>query len=141
MAAMAEKHLEEPYSLSSVPLVFEGGTWQDWMPPEGHHLHRTFKQMVLKWIGPLYDEQGKLLNAVHEKLGIDIFVASFSALQNQEGELLTYRVCANGADSLLPVAQKVAFMMSEGISAVFADFRALGDAVNVVHGWPTGGKA
>ncbi len=53
MAAMAEKALQEPYSLSGVPLIFEDGTWQDWLPPEGHPLYRTFKQMEINWIGPL----------------------------------------------------------------------------------------
>jgi hypothetical protein len=140
MAAMAEKHLQEPYSLSGVPLIFEDGTWQDWTPPEGHPLHRTFKQMEINWIGPLYHEQAKLLNAVHEKQGIDIFVASFSALQNKEGELLTYCVWASGVDSLLPVTQKVAFMRGEGIPAVFTDWssviESLGDLIEPTEDYP-----
>lgn len=59
---------------------------------------------------------------VHQKQGIDIFVASFSALQNKDGELLTFCVWAAGVDSLLPVTQKVVFMKGEGIPAVFADW-------------------
>ncbi|MGO9919413.1 MAG: hypothetical protein ACLQIB_32530 [Isosphaeraceae bacterium] len=122
MCAMAENHLQEPYSLSGVSLIFEDGTWQDWLPPEGHPLHRSFKQMEITWTGPLYHEQAKLLKGVHEKQGIDIFVATFSALQNKDGELLTYSVWANGVEALLPVTQKDVFMKGEGIPAVFADW-------------------
>ncbi len=78
--------------------------------------------MEIKWIGPLHHEQAKLLNAVHKKQGIDIFVASFSTLQNKDCEISTYCVWAYGVDSLLPVTQKVAFMKGEGIPAVFADW-------------------
>ena len=38
MTAMAEKPLEEPYSLSAVPLIFENSEWRDWVPPDGHSL-------------------------------------------------------------------------------------------------------
>jgi hypothetical protein len=65
MAALAAKHLREPYSLSAIPLIFEDGEWQDWIPPKGHPLDRTFKQMHIDGIGPLYSEQKKLLDAVH----------------------------------------------------------------------------
>jgi len=140
MAAMEEKPLQDPYALSAVPLIFEDGTWQDWMPPEGHTLRHTFQQMEINWIGPFYHEQAKLLNAVHEKQGIDILVASFSALQNKDGELLTYCVWANGVDSLLPVSQKVAFMKGEGIAAVFADWsrviETFGDLMELTEDYP-----
>jgi hypothetical protein len=103
MAAMAEKALEQPYSLSAVPLSFEDGAWQDWLPPEGHPLHRTFEKIRINWIGPLYHEQVQLLNAIHEKQGIDIFVANYSAIGKKGGELLTYCIWGKGGDALLPV--------------------------------------
>jgi hypothetical protein len=122
MAALAEKALEQPYSLSAVPVIFEYGAWQDWIPPEGHALHRTFKQMEVQWLGPLYHEQAQLLNAVHEKQGIDIFVSNYSAIEKKDGELLTYCVWGKGVDALLPVTQRVVFMKDEGTPAVFADW-------------------
>ncbi len=122
MATLAEKGLDQPYPLSGVPLIFDDGAWQDWMPPEGHPLHRTFKQMEINWIGPLYHEQKKLLDAIHEKQGIDIFVASFSVFEHKDGRRLSYCVWTKGVDSLLPVTQKVAFVKGQGIPAVFADW-------------------
>jgi hypothetical protein len=120
MATMAETALEQPYSLSAVPVIFEDGAWQDWIPPEGHALNRTFKQMEIKWLGPLYHEQAQLLNAVHEKQGIDVYVASFSAIEKKDGELLTYCVWGKGADALLPVTQRVVFIKGEGFAPLFA---------------------
>jgi uncharacterized protein YtpQ (UPF0354 family) len=123
MAAMAEKPLEEPYSLSAVPLILEDGAWQDWIPPETHPVHGKFKELELKWIGPLYEEQKKLLDAVHERQGIDIFVASFSAVQKNNDVLVSYCVWREGVDTFLPVTHKVA-LMQEGREnmGVFADW-------------------
>jgi hypothetical protein len=139
-AAMAEKALEQPYSLSAVPLIFEDGTWQDWIPPEGHSLHRAFEQMEIKWLGPLYHEQAQLLNAVHEKQGIDIYVASFSAIEKKDGERLTYCVWGKGVDTLLSITQKVVFMKGEGIPAVFADWsrvmETFGDLMQLTDDYP-----
>jgi hypothetical protein len=140
MATMAEKALEQPYSLSAVPLIFEDGTWQDWSPPEGHALHRTFKQMEIKWLGPLYHEQSQLLNAVHQKQGIDVYVASFSAIEKKDGELLTYCVWGKGAHALLPVTQRVVFMKGENITPVFADWsrviETFGDLMDLTDDYP-----
>jgi hypothetical protein len=140
MAAMAEKHLQEPYWLSAIPLIFEDGGWRDWIPPEGHPLHRVFKQMEIKWLGGMYADQAKLLNAVHEKQGIDISVASYSALKKKDGDLLNYCVWGNGADSLLPVTQKVVFMKGENIPPIFADWsrviETFGDLMELTDDYP-----
>jgi hypothetical protein len=69
MAAMAEKGLEQPYSLSAVPLIWEDDEWKDWMPSESGPLRGTFKQMEIKWLGPLCHEQKELRDAVHDKQG------------------------------------------------------------------------
>jgi hypothetical protein len=51
-----------------------------------------------------------LLDAAHQRQGIDIFVASFSAVQKKDGAVVSYCVWGHGVDSLLPVTDKVAFM-------------------------------
>jgi hypothetical protein len=122
MAALGEKHLQEPYWLSAIPLIFEQGEWRDWIPPEGHPVHRAFKQMEIRWLGGMYADQAKLLNAAHEKQRIDVSVASYSGLKKKDGDLLSYCVWGNGADTLLPVTQKVVFMKGENIPPVFADW-------------------
>jgi hypothetical protein len=140
VAAMAEKGLEQPYSLSAVPLIWDDDEWKDWIPPHDHPLHLTFKQMEIKWLGPLYHEQKELLDAVHDKQGIDIFVASYSAIKKQDGDLLTFCAWSQGADSLLPVTQKVAFMKGEGKKPLFADWsrvvETFGDLMEETDDYP-----
>ncbi len=140
MATLAEKGLEKPYPLSGVPLIFEDGEWQDWLPPEGHAFHRAFTQMAINWIGPLYHEQAKLLNAVHEKQGIDIFVASYSAIEKKEGELLTFSEWPKGVDTLLPVTQTVVFLKGNCFDPVFADWsrviETVGDLMEQTEDYP-----
>jgi hypothetical protein len=110
VAELVEKTLQEPYPLSGVPLVLEHGAWADWMPPKDHSLHHRFNQMETNWLGDRYAEQKKLLDDIHRRQGLDVFVASFSAVQKKDGEMVSYCVWGEGVDSLLPVTDKVAFM-------------------------------
>jgi hypothetical protein len=111
MAELAEKALLEPYPLSGVLLILDDGVWADWMPPEDHSLHHRYKQIETNWLGVRYAEQKKLLDDIHQRQGLDVFVGSFSAVQKKDGEVVSYSVWGEGLDSLLPVTQKVAFML------------------------------
>ena len=76
MAELSEKALQEPYPLSGVPLVLDDGAWADWMPPGDHPLHGRFKQIETNWLAVRYAERKKLLEDVHQRQGIDVFVVS-----------------------------------------------------------------
>jgi hypothetical protein len=80
MAELAGKALQDSYVLNGVPLILEDGAWVNWLPPADHPLQRPFKEMETNWLGPLSFEQKKLLDAVHQRQGIDSFTASFSAI-------------------------------------------------------------
>jgi len=58
-----------------------------------------------------YAQQQELLNAIHQKEGIDLFVASYKVHERKDG--LAYSVCvwSNGVDSSLPHAENIAFMV------------------------------
>lgn len=96
--------------------------------------------MEIKWLGPLYHEQKKLLDAIHEKQGIDIFVASLSAIHKKDGELLTYCVWGKGVDTLLPVTQTVVFLKGNCFDPVFADWsrviETFGDLMEPTEDYP-----
>lgn len=113
MIALAEQGLTEPYPLSGVPLILGEDGWADWTPPRDHAFSRAFRDMELNWIGPMYTEQKKLLEALHQKKGVDVFVASFSAAKKNDDTLFSYCVWGEGVDTLLPVTQKV-FILREG---------------------------
>ena len=110
LAELAAKGLEEGYPLSGIPLVLDEDGWADWAPPAGHPLRERFHALRLRWLGPEYAEQKELLDAVHERQGEGVFVASFSAVEKEGGALASYCVWGEGVDTLLPVTDKVAFM-------------------------------
>ena len=110
MAELAAKGLEEPYFLSGVPLILDDGEWVDWMPPPDHPSYARFREFELNFIGAEYAEQKQLLDAAHERGGVDIFTASFSAATGPDGMQFSFCVWGEGVDALLPVTHKVAFM-------------------------------
>jgi hypothetical protein len=110
MSELASEVLGGPYSLSGVPLILNDREWSDWMPPEDHPMYPRFKKMGTQWIGTLYAEQKRLLDSLHQREGIDLFVASFSGVTKEGGEIVTYCVWGEGVDSLLPVTEKVVIM-------------------------------
>jgi len=114
MAALAAEAIGEGYPLIAVPLVLDDdGEWAEWLPPEGHPLRRPFREMQLKWIGPEYSEQKTLLDAIHQKTGDDVFVASFSAVEKEnDGGIVSYCVWSEGVPTLLPETNKVVFARS-----------------------------
>lgn len=117
LAGMGEESLSEPYPLSGAPMIFEDGEWSDWLPPEGHPLRRLFLDIRTQWLGPQYAEHKQLIEAVQEKQGVDLFVASLSALKKEGGGITTYCVWGEGVDSLLPESDKVVFASEAGIVA------------------------
>jgi Protein of unknown function (DUF1444) len=103
MAELAEKVLQQPRPIHAMPLRLEYGTWWAYLPPEDHPAAQRFKKLVIGSLGQDYGEQKGLLDTLHQKMSEDIFVASYSAVQNREtGRLASYCMWARGVESLLP---------------------------------------
>jgi hypothetical protein len=116
----AEKSLnEQPRPMLAMPLRLERGEWVDWMPDESHPLFAKFNTLALKYLYPEYAEQKKLLDAIHEQEGHDVFVASFTAVQKPSGDVVSYCLWSHGVDALLPRTQRVVLTREpEGIVAL-----------------------
>ncbi len=125
MAELAEKALEDPRPLGSTPLRLHDDEWVDWMPPEGHPLRDKFREMERQFFYLEYADQKESLEQLYAKEEIDIFVATCSAVRNQESEeIFTYCVWPEGADALLPVCDKV-ILGAEGQPGQMADWNKL----------------
>jgi hypothetical protein len=59
-------------------------------------------------------DQEPLLKKLNERRGVDVFVATFTAVQKPNGDKFSYCVWANGVDSLLPMAQNIFFIREVG---------------------------
>jgi hypothetical protein len=142
MAELAGQALGGPYTLSGVPLILNDREWEDWIPPEDHPTHCQFHKMATAWLGSLYSEQKQLLDAFHQRQGVDVFVASYSAVEKTDGDVVSYCVWGEGLDALLPVTRKVAFMKygHEGPVALGEWHRvveAAGDLMEPTDHYPT----
>lgn len=115
MYAFAEKALnEESRPMVPTPMRLDGDEWMDWMPTDGHSLYDQFRSLELKFLHSEYEEQKSILDAIHEKNGTDIFVASYSAIEKKDtGKLLSYCVWPQDVEALLPKTQKVVFVRGQ----------------------------
>ena len=119
LASLAVKGLGEPYPLSGVPMILQDGEWVDWMPPPSCPSYAKFHELALSFVGSLNDEQKQLLDAAHQRAGIDIFVADLMVRKRPDGSLVSYCVWGEGVDYLLPVPEKVVLVREQpGIVAV-----------------------
>ncbi|HEV3082007.1 MAG TPA: hypothetical protein VGY66_19660 [Gemmataceae bacterium] len=95
--------------------MFDDKTWEPWLPDTGHPLHDQFRLLLLKSFGRDYAEQKDVLDALHQKTGKNTWVASYSAVKNDEtGEAHSYGVWSQGLNSLLPKADQVYFFVPKG---------------------------
>lgn len=109
MVKIAEEALEDPRRMNAIPIRLASDGWVSWRPAANHPLHEQFRLLEVKSLYPDYQQQKELLDALHEKDGIDIFVASYTASQNEDGRVMNYAVWSDGVDTLLPKAHTVIF--------------------------------
>jgi hypothetical protein len=117
MLDLGEKALEEPRPLINTALRLEGDEWVDWMPPPEHKLYPRFRLLELKYLYSEYAEQKVALEKLYEARGIDRFVASFSAVEKEGGEIYSYCLWSQGVVAALPQTQRVVFF-AEGQQVV-----------------------
>jgi uncharacterized protein YtpQ (UPF0354 family) len=112
MLALAEEGLSQSRPITGIPFRLNGASWEPYLPDRGHPLHQKFKLMWAKSLGMEYGDQSELLNSLHEKTRLDLFVASYSAIQkNDTGEIVSYSVWSKGVDTLLPRTDVIHFFV------------------------------
>jgi hypothetical protein len=115
IAVLAEKELDQVRAITGLAFLLDNETWLPWLPGAEHPLHDRFNELRLKSFGRDYAVQKDLLDALHERAGTDIWVASYSAVRNDEtGKSHSYCVWSQGVDTLLPRADQVYFFVPEG---------------------------
>jgi hypothetical protein len=114
MAELAEKELENVRPIGGHAFHLSDRVWQPWLPDAGHPLHERFKLLQLRTLGRDYAAQKDLLDALHERTGEQIWVATYSAVRDDKTGLShSYCVWSQGVDTLLPVADRVHFFVAE----------------------------
>ena len=119
MMALAQQATEEETRpLCPLPVRLVDGEWKNWMPPSDHPAYPGFEQLETQFLGDLYATQKELFDAIYEKEGIDIFVASFSGIRIEEDSpVISYCVWPRDCDALLPEARYVVLVDDDGVQA------------------------
>ena len=122
MVDLAEKALDDPRPLGSTPLRLVDDEWVDWMPDDGHPLRSRFLELERRFHYLEYADQKESLDQLYTNDAVDIFVATCSAVRNEEtGEIFTYCVWPEGVNALLPVCDKI-ILGANGQSGQMADW-------------------
>jgi hypothetical protein len=134
MAAIAEQALKQPRPIGGLAFELDDDEWVPWLPPAGHPQFAAFKRLQLQTLGEDCNGQKSLLDALHQKQGQDLFVASYSAIQNEQtGELFSFCMWAEGVESLLPETDLIFFFRpddgKEGKLAARAAWQHVQDCV------------
>jgi hypothetical protein len=141
MAELGRKAMQEPRAISAIPLRLVDAEWQDWMPPADHPAFGSFNELRLTFLAEEYEEQKQLLDSLHEKQGVDEFVASYELMKHRDtGDLRSMAVWTEGVVSLLPEADMVFFHRpdtEETVEAMWADVvRVVPDLLEATEYYP-----
>ncbi|PQO30810.1 DUF1444 family protein [Blastopirellula marina] len=110
MLDLIEQSISDPRPISAIPVRLIDGEWETWLPEPAHPLYRRFREFEVQSLLGEYEEQKAMLEAVFEEELIDLFVASYTAIQrNESGEILSYCVWTRDVSSLLPKTDFVLF--------------------------------
>jgi hypothetical protein len=112
LARLAEKALGQGRPITGLAFLLDKGAWLPWLPDADHPLHDQFHVLQLQSLGRDYAAQKDLLDAVQERTGQSLWVASYAAVRNDEtGKAHSYCVWSQGVETLLPQTEEVYFFV------------------------------
>ncbi|UUO07030.1 DUF1444 family protein [Blastopirellula sp. J2-11] len=110
MLDLIEQSSADPRPISAIPVRLFDGEWETWLPHRAHPLYPRFREFEVQSLLGEYEEQKTMLEGVFEEEGIDLFVATYTAIKrNESNEILTYSVWTRDVASLLPKTDYVLF--------------------------------
>jgi hypothetical protein len=115
IAQCCESALQDARAVSGIPVLFRDRRWVSFLPEPDHPLCERFTAIRVTEQSSHYAEQKELLDKLNENAKTDEFVASYTAVRNNEtGITSSYCVWCEGITTLLPQADEVAFVQEGG---------------------------
>ncbi len=108
LANAVGESLEETRYVSGDLFRLCDGRWEVFTVDDQHPAAEALSRLRLQFRGWDYGEQAGLLERLNERDGKDIFVANYSLVE-QNGYCFSYSVWTEGADTLLPQTDYLAF--------------------------------
>jgi hypothetical protein len=109
MAHLTKENVQHERNISGMAFRLAGDEWETWLPPEDHPSYQAFHELHVHSLARTYAEQKDLFDKRHEREKTDIFVATYSAMQNKTGRIASYCMWSEGVDSLLPKTDQIFF--------------------------------
>ena len=101
MARIARRAVEsQPRWLSALPYQLLGDRWSVFQPPA--ECAQLFVEVATIVRAGIYNEQKRILEQLHERDRVDVFVATAMLAKNPAGTLIDATTWTEGVDSLLP---------------------------------------
>ena len=105
-----ESHFNRGHPLSPDLYVLLDGTWKVYVP-EDPSLRDAWMKIKRRRDAIDYAQQQELLNAIHERENVDIYVASYMIFERKDGLTRSACVWTKGVDSSLPRAENISFVV------------------------------
>lgn len=109
---IGEKSHFEPYPVSPQLFLLNDGVWEATRPDDPKQREHCLS-LERRREGMNYNEQKQSLDMIHDREGVDVFVASYSIQTKPDGTNQSICVWANGVDSLLPKTELIALLVDE----------------------------
>jgi uncharacterized protein YtpQ (UPF0354 family) len=110
MVQIAEEALAQPRALPPLMLRWDGTVWQRFVPAE---LEPKLSELRFNELAGDYHDQQKLLNDMHSRTGLDIFVAQYTVVKRHAGGIFSLCVWTQGVHALLPATDTVVLFRQE----------------------------
>ncbi len=119
MARRVHQAIRQPRFMTGQTLIFSEGSWSLFLPDPEHPAHLDLHTLHQHSMAGFYEEQKTLMNSLHEKTGIDVFVASLELVRNKESNRVrSYCVWSDGIDTMLPESDDVMFVRMDAAGNV-----------------------
>jgi Protein of unknown function (DUF1444) len=109
MAHLTKENFQHERNISGMAYRLASDEWETWLPSEDHPSYQAFRELHVQSLAQTYAEQKDLFDKRHEREKTDIFVATYSAMQNKAGRIASYCMWSDEVDSLLPKTDQIFF--------------------------------
>lgn len=109
LKAVAENHFGA-HPLSPDLFVLEDGVWKPFYPDDSA-LYEMWQQSRQKRNALDHGQQKQMLDEMHEKKRIDVYVANYMLVSGEEGRTMSVCVWGKDVDTSLPRADTIAFVL------------------------------
>lgn len=113
---VCNKLADGPRPMPPFPLVYENDQWKLWRASRENPNHAAFDLLTVRAQMEIYAPQKELVDKLYDLNGTDVFVATYSAWQDEMEEVVSSCVWTESVLALLPKTDVISFVVLKGDS-------------------------